>query len=170
MDEELRAELLARCEEDQRIHRAVAKSAPGPQLPAPDLLAEWHRIDEANTAWLLELTQRAGWPGRTMVGEDGTQAAWLLAQHAAPEHQPHFLELLRAAVTAGQASAGDLAYLEDRVRVHDGRPQLYGTQFTYDQDQLKPQPIEDPEQLDQRRAAVGLAPFADYEARMHRRD
>jgi hypothetical protein len=49
-----------------------------------------------------------------------------------------FLELLRAAVDAGEAAASDLAYLEDRVRVFAGQPQLYGTQFMYDQDELKP--------------------------------
>ena len=52
----------------------------------------------------------------------------------------------------------------------DRRPQLYGTQFVYDEDELKPHPIEDPEHLDQRRAAVGLGPFAEYEALMHRRN
>jgi hypothetical protein len=60
VDEGLRAELLARCEEDQRIRREVQRSAPGPQLPGPELPAEWRRIDEANTAWLTELTERVG--------------------------------------------------------------------------------------------------------------
>jgi hypothetical protein len=80
-----------------------------------------------------------------------------------------FLELLRAAVAAGEASATDLAYLEDRVRIFAGRPQLYGTQFLHDDQGLRPEPIEDPEHLDQRRASVGLGPFAEYEARMGRR-
>ena len=168
MDEELRAELLTRCEEDQRIRIKAKQSAPGSRLPSPELLAEWRSIDDANTAWLAELTDRVGWPGRTMVGEDGAHAAWLLAQHADLEHQKRFLELVRAAVEAGEASAHDQAYLEDRVRIFSGQPQLYGTQFMYDKDELKPQPIEDPEHLDERRAAVGLGPFAEYEALMHR--
>jgi hypothetical protein len=104
-----------------------------------------------------------------MVGEDGAHAAWCLAQHADPDHQSKFLGLLRAAAAAGEASVRDLAYLEDRVRVFGGRPQLYGTQFMYDKDELKPLPIEDPENLDQRRAAVGLGPFAEHQAQMHRR-
>jgi hypothetical protein len=109
MDEELRAELLARCEEDQRVRRKAATSGPGP--PSPGLLAEWRSIDDANTQWLAELIGRAGWPGRTLAGEDGAHAAWLLAQHADPRRQQEFLDLLRAAVAAGDASAGDLAYL-----------------------------------------------------------
>jgi hypothetical protein len=168
MDEELRAELLARCEEDQRVRRKAGGPGSGP--PAADLLAEWDRIDHANTRWLAELTGHVGWPGRTLAGEDGAHAAWLLAQHADHEHQRTFLELLRAAVEAGQASAKDLAYLEDRVRLHDGRPQRYGTQFIGDEQGLRPHPIEDPEHLDERRAAVGLGPFVEYEALMHRQD
>jgi len=52
------------------------------------------------------------------------------------------------------------------VRVHDGRPQLHGTQFTATRGRLGPYPIEDPQRLDQRRAQAGLEPFAVYEARM----
>jgi len=168
VDEDLRAELLARCEEDQRARKAV-RMQPGPHREIPDDVKEMLRIDAANTAWLAELTDRIGWPGRALVGEDGAHAAWLLAQHAAQERQPAFLELLRAAVAAGEASATDLAYLEDRVRIFAGQPQLYGTQFLHDDQGLRPEPIEDPEHLDQRRASVGLGPFAEYEAQMHRR-
>jgi hypothetical protein len=114
-------------------------------------------------------TARRGWPGRTLAGEDGAHAAWLLAQHADPKSQPAFLDLLRAAVAAGEASVTDLAYLEDRVRMHAGQPQLYGTQFIHDQQGLRPWTIEDPENLDQRRASVGLGPFADYKTRIRRR-
>lgn len=170
MDAELRAELLARREEDQRVRQAAMGSGVA-GLP-PGLLAEWRRMDEANTGWLAELTERVGWPGRSLVGEDGARAAWLLAQHADqhPERQRGFLELLRAAVDAGEAAASDLAYLEDRVLVHDGQPQRYGTQFIRDAQGLRPRPVEDPEHLDERRAAVGLGPFAEYEALMRRRD
>ena len=164
MDEELRAELLARCEEDQRVRQAA-----GERRLTQDELTDMRRIDQANTAWLTELTDRVGWPGWALVGEDGAHAAWLLAQHATKERQPGFLELLRAAVAAGEASARDLAYLEDRVRVFAGRPQLYGTQFRHDDHGRRAEPIEDPEHLDERRASVGLGPFADYEARMRRR-
>jgi hypothetical protein len=169
VDEELRAELLARREEDQRIRQAVSAGTP----ITPAQRAEWERIDEANTLWLSELVDRRGWPGQSEVGADGANAAWLFAQHASrhPELQRKFLGLLRAAVAAGEASEGNLAYLEDRVRVHDGQPQLYGTQFTQVviQARWEPFPIEDREHLDERRAAVGLGPFAEYEAHINAR-
>jgi hypothetical protein len=53
--------------------------------------------------------------------------------------------------------------------MHAGQPQLYGTQFIHDEQGLRPWTIEDPENVDQRRASVGLGPFADYEARMRSR-
>jgi hypothetical protein len=72
------------------------------------------------------------------------------------------------AAAHGEASTRLLAYLEDRVRINADRPQLYGTQFISDDDGLRPQPIQDPGTLDERRAAVGMEPFAEYEATMHR--
>ncbi len=51
----------------------------------------------------------------------------------------------------------NLAYLEDRVLTAQGKPQLYGTQFQGEGKTFGPQPIEDEEHLDERRACVGLS-------------
>jgi hypothetical protein len=169
VDEELRRELLARRDDDQRI-RTLVRLPPGQytvRLP-DEVAAQWQRIDQENTRWLADVVSARGWPGRTLAGEDGAAAAWLLAQHADrdPARQRTFLAALRAAAGQGEASLSQLAYLEDRVRVNAGQPQLYGTQFTETGGEFGPRPIEDPHRLDERRAEAGLEPFADYEARM----
>jgi hypothetical protein len=172
VDEDLRRELLARREEDQRIRHLAAAQADPDTGRLPDGLGEqWHSIDDDNTRWLADLVTSRGWPGRTLVGDEAAKAAWLLAQHADqdPVQQRAFLGSLRAAVIQGEASAAHLAYLEDRVRVNAGQPQLYGTQFTGTGEAIGPCPIEDPGRLDERRAQAGLEPFADYEARMRAR-
>ncbi|WP_425473561.1 DUF6624 domain-containing protein [Streptomyces tailanensis] len=72
-------------------------------------------------------------------------------------------------MSVGDASARHLAYLTDRVLVADGQPQLYGTQYTHEADgtELRPQPIADPERLDERRAAMGLEPQPRRRRRSH---
>jgi hypothetical protein len=80
--------------------------------------------------------------------------------------QRRVLALLAAAVAAGEATPRQLAYLTDRVRMHEGRQQLYGTQmFGSGDGELVPWPIEDEEHVEERRAAAGLEPLVDYAAR-----
>lgn len=158
-DDGLRAELLRRREDDQRARA----SAPGGRWTDADRDL-CRQIDEANTQWLADLVDKTGWPGASRVGTDGAHAAWLLAQHAdgSPDVQASFLEAMRR-VPAGEVSPADLAYLEDRCAVNAGALQLYGTQVTSGPDgEIVPQPIADPDRVDQRRAAVKLVPLADY--------
>jgi hypothetical protein len=75
---------------------------------------------------------------------------------------------MTAATNLGEASPRLLAYLEDRIRINAGRPQLYGTQFISDDTgALRPQPIDHPDTLNDRRTTVGLEPFEEYKATMH---
>jgi hypothetical protein len=67
-------------------------------------------------------------------------------------------------VEAGDASTGDLAYLIDRVRVAKNLPQVYGTQIGPgpDGDVAPRTPIEDPDNVDARRAEAGLGTLEEY--------
>lgn len=91
-----------------------------------------------------------------------------MIQHAdrAPDFQRAALGLLSAAVDAGDAAPRHLAYLTDRVLVASGEPQLYGTQYTGEGENLRPRPVRDAEHLDERRAAMGLETAAAYDRRM----
>jgi hypothetical protein len=161
VNEPLRAELLALAEADQDFRRRRRR------LTQDRVRAELER-EHARAARAAELVSAHGWPGRSLVGDDGAQAAWLLIQHADHdvELQERCLRLLADAVEAGEAEPRQLAYLTDRVRVNRGRPQLYGTQFFGGGDGYGVRPVDDPERLDERRASAGLEPFPDYEARM----
>ena len=73
---------------------------------------------------------------------------------------------MREAVKKGTAAAGNLALLEDRVALGQGKKQIYGSQIGRDQDTklYYVQPLSDPDNVDKRRAEVGLPPLADYVA------
>ncbi|SFD66827.1 DUF6624 domain-containing protein [Streptomyces aidingensis] len=161
-DPRLAAELLRRMAEDQRLR----------QIPydrwTEEIRAELRRIDEENTAWLKGVTQAHGWPGHSLVGREAATAAWLLAQHADHAFQDRARELLTTAVVAGDADPVHLAYLTDRCLTNFGEPQRYGTQY-YDPGDgggIRLYPVADPENLDSRRAALGLGPQAEYDARI----
>jgi hypothetical protein len=162
---------------------APATTAPRPRSPSFDqalhdeLLAMLDRDqagreggadpegDKARTDRLAEILDRHGWPTYDLVGEDGEDAAWAIAQHSDldPAFQARALELLRAAVEAGQGSPGNLAYLEDRVAVGEGRPQRYGTQVGCGPDGPEPAtPLVDEDAVEELRAAAGLGTLADY--------
>jgi hypothetical protein len=167
VDEALRAELARRVEADQAMRRAWP-ARPGDPVDE-DELARLGNVDEDNTAWLRGVVAERGWPGRSLVGDEGAHDAWLLAQHADHDRvfQAECLDLLTSAVAVGEAPAADLAYLTDRVLRARGEPQLYGTQFwrgSGGDGELQPLPIADPDGVDERRAAVGLGPFADHQA------
>ncbi|MEV6372987.1 DUF6624 domain-containing protein [Micromonospora musae] len=125
--------------------------------------------DQTRTARLKEIVAEHGWPTIDLVGEDGEDAAWTIAQHSDldPAFQQQAVELLRSAVAVGQASPGNLAYLEDRVAAAKREPQTYGTQVRCGPDGPVPAtPIHDEPGLDARRATAGLPPFATYLAEM----
>lgn len=64
----------------------------------------------------------------------------------------------------GEVDKNEIAYLEDRVRVNEGKPTLYGTQFYRNPEGVMTcYLVEDPANLDKRRKAMGLEPFAEYE-------
>jgi hypothetical protein len=158
MNEKLRAELLRRAAADQEARHARDVAA---------ILA----ADGENRPWLGQVIADVGWPGRSLVGEDGAHAAWLLAQHADldPAFQRQCLDLLAAAVQRGEASVVELAYLTDRVLLHEGKPQEYGTQAIARDGRFEPRELRDPEHVDERRASVGLRPLAADLARMAER-
>ncbi len=71
---------------------------------------------------------------------------------------------MREAVANKKALAYNLALLEDRVALTEGKKQTYGSQVKINKETGEPEllPLVDPDNVDKRRALVGLGPLADY--------
>jgi hypothetical protein len=120
-------------------------------------------IDSSLTNRLRRIVAERGWPGRSLVGREAADAAFLIVQHSPSDaFQREMLPLLQTAADSGEAGTADVALLTDRVRTHEGKPQVYGTQFRIVDGGLEPFPIEDPAGLDARRQRAGLLPMAEY--------
>jgi hypothetical protein len=66
------------------------------------------------------------------------------------------------ALPKDEVSQRNLAYLTDRVLLAEGKKQIYGTQYHTVDGKMEPKPLEDPENVDRRRAEAGLEPLAEY--------
>ena len=174
----LRQELLTMEKEDQQVRTAVLKAlaergvSPGDSKPITEpavmkiLLEQSGKmaaVDQKNRERLKKIMDKHGWPGRSLVGQDGAHAAWLLVQHADADlaFQKGCLQAMKA-LPKGEVEPQDIAYLTDRVLVAEKRKQVYGTQLLQQGGKFIPQPIEDELSVDKRRAEVGLPPLAEY--------
>ncbi|MFI7329161.1 DUF4135 domain-containing protein [Streptomyces rubiginosohelvolus] len=128
-------------------------------------------LTDAGIAWLTTVVADHGWPGHALVGAEAAAAASRLVQHTRKhlDFRRHCLELMRDAAERRDLPWREVAYLTDGLRVDEGRPQVYGTKFEPVAGELVPWPIEEPEQVDRRRAALGMEPLADHTDRIRRR-
>jgi hypothetical protein len=156
----LREELLNMAAEDGAVRERLL--ADGALFDGYNpLMAIVHR---RNGDRLGEMVDAHGWPGRSLVGEDGADAAWLVLHHAIgdPALQRRCLPLLEEAAAFGDVPAWHPATVDDVIRFHERRPQVYGTVFDWDESgEMVPWRIEEPESVDERRAMVGLPPLAE---------
>ncbi len=163
----LRVELETMREADQALRLQIHAEERKAAVDAAAIKALGERqeqLDADNQQRLIEIVDEFGWPRPSMVGERAASTAFLIIQHAEADLQRRFLPDLREAAKAGDLELSQLALLEDRVLLADGKPQRYGTQVKalavggpY---QL--QSLEDAATVDERRASMGLGPLADY--------
>lgn len=120
-------------------------------------------IDRKHTKRLKDIISQYGWPTISLAGPEASNAAWLIAQHADHDRgfQKQCLELMKQ-LPSDEVNLRNIAYLEDRIRVAGGRPQLYGTQFDRTGKRFGPSHVKDKRNLDKRRKAMGLQPFEEY--------
>lgn len=169
----LRKELAERFAKDQNARDAWIAAKYG-KASGQAMMA----VDASNLAWLKPLIAKHGFPTVGQVGEEGVAHAWMLVQHAThdPVLQERVLREIQPLLKTGEISKDDYALLADRVRVEQGKPQIYGTQFYVPSAKdgqpkvnkngtpdMQLRPLENPGTVDQRRASLGLMPLADYE-------
>ncbi|MEM9675990.1 MAG: DUF6624 domain-containing protein [Bacteroidota bacterium] len=125
---------------------------------------EMAELHNRNAAILNEIIDDIGYPTLGKIGKEGGEAAWLVIQHSIG--QPAFMrkcaKLLEMAVSENEANPKNFAYLTDRIAAFEERPQLYGTQFDWDQNgELSPKPFDDLSQVNKRRKSIGLNTLAE---------
>lgn len=120
---------------------------------------EMARVHLRNAEALDAIIASAGYPTPDKVGEEASEAAWLIIQHAiaSPQFMRKCRRLLAEAVREGKSDPKHLAYLTDRIAMLEGKPQRYGTQFDWDENgMLSPSYFDDLNAVNRRRKALGF--------------
>ena len=120
---------------------------------------EMAKLHKQNTKILNDIIDQIGYPTIDKVGKEGSEATWLIIQHSIG--QPVFMKkcakLLEEQVSDDRANKKNLAYLTDRIAVFENKPQLYGTQFDWDENgELSPKNFDDLIKVNLRRNSIGL--------------
>lgn len=155
-NDSLRRVLLALRDRDQ-----AARTEFGARVGDTLYVRQLMRLDSTVAAEMSVILDRFGLPTRSMVGPAGSDAAMLIVQHNWPLQE----RVLAMAVAAppNEISPEKLGTLEDRVLVHRGKPQRFGSQFTAGPDGVfRMAPVADTVGLDARRSAAGMSPMRQY--------
>lgn len=155
-NEALRLRLLALVEKDQAMRADF-----GARVTDTTYMRELTALDSTLEQEARAILDSVGLPTRHMVGTDGSDAFMLIVQHNWPL-QPRVLALAKRE-PPGQISSEKVAMLEDRVLVHDGKAQRFGTQWNAGSDGIFHfARTEDMAGLEARRARAGLPPMEQY--------
>jgi hypothetical protein len=171
MDKKLKAELEKVFADDQKYRDEIgaanekygwgSKEVDSIEKALKPLIKE---TDSINLGIVLRILEKYGWLGTDVVGELGNSTLWAVIQHADLKTQEIYLPKMREAAKEGKARRDQLALLEDRVALRQGRKQIYGSQICGDPVTKIAYvcPLENPDNVNIRRAEVGLEPLEEY--------
>ncbi|UKB85753.1 hypothetical protein LF887_09055 [Chryseobacterium sp. MEBOG06] len=152
MNESFAKELLKLADKDLAIRQQL--------LAEGKLSAGYHpemeKVHTDNAKRLREIIAEIGFPTISKVGENASNAAWLIVQHSIGE--PDFMKQCYKMMeeNSNDLDARNTAYLYDRIQVFQSKPQKYGTQII-------PEgiyPVEDKDNLNKEREKVNLLPLS----------
>lgn len=167
LDKKLVAKLDTIFQEDQNYRQQIKGIEEKYGRDSKELKAHWKVINKADSINLIKITKildKYGWLGEDVIGGQGNSTLFLVIQHSDIKTQEKYLPLMKEAVKNGKADSSSLALLEDRVALRKGEKQIYGSQIGRDQETGKfyVLPLTDPENVDKRRAEVGLGTIQEY--------
>ncbi|GAB3826974.1 hypothetical protein GCM10028895_38650 [Pontibacter rugosus] len=163
----LKVELEQIYAKDQEVRQAfdvALKKYGSESKETQQVLQKIIEVDKENQELVAAILAKHGWPGKTMVGPQASNAAFLVVQHSKKEVMEKCLPLLREATAIGEADKSQLALVEDKVRMYNEQPQLYGSQLKVNTVTGKYElyKIEDEANVNKRREEMGLEPLQDY--------
>jgi hypothetical protein len=133
-----------------------------PQMKA--LFGHMKQTDSLNFMEVNRILTRYGWLSPSSIGPDANRTLFMVIQHADLAAQEKYVLMMTQAVKEGSLKAASFALFQDRMALRKGQKQIYGSQVAWNMktNHYYVMAIENPDQVDLRRAKVGLVPIAVY--------
>jgi hypothetical protein len=124
--------------------------------------------NEKNLVKLAILLEIKGWPEKSQVGREASEAPFYVIQHSNALAQEKYIRLFETACRKGEGNWQQYALMFDRMRMNQNLPQRYGTHYILDNRATGENvlyPLEDETRVDEWRKEIGLEPLKDYMTR-----
>ena len=121
--------------------------------------AEMEELHLQNAETLKQIIKVIGYPTKEKLGVTAAKAAWMIIQHSIskPEFMKYCCAELEKLLKQKKGNPIELAFLQDRIAVLEGKNQLYGTQFDWDENgNLSPNAYDDLNKVNERRRNLGM--------------
>ena len=160
-------QLLSIDELDQRYRNQIEYTESKYGKTSAEIKALYKNMDEADSINLIQveaIIEKYGWLGYAQIGSQANTTLFTVIQHSNLETWRKYFPVMQVAVKNGKAKATQLALLQDRLDLHEGRKQNYGSQiiWSFERNKYVVLPLNDPDNVDKRRATVGLSTLAEY--------
>lgn len=160
---QLKKELKEIYESDQYVRFYADSLSKAHNYQTPDSL--WNRAhklmtstDSINLLKVERIIAEHGYPSSREVGKY-SKAIFFVVQHADLPVQLKYFPLVKEAFERGDIEKQNYAKMVDRMRIREGKKQLYGTQFRIYKGRIQYFEIEAPENLNERRKEMELEPI-----------
>jgi len=162
-NETLEKELMKRYKSEQAVRMELSEisnqysQASDFNEKMENVINKMHSIDVDNQLFVSNLLDSIGsWPKG--LSPDANMAVFMIIQHGSPDYMNKYAAMVKEGYQKEFISPDLYAIYEDRLLMHADKKQMYGSQ-TYNGYVW---PIEDIDNLDERRAKMNLPPMQEY--------
>ena len=114
--------------------------------------------DSMSTIRIEKIFNEYGYTDKELCGENASVVPFYIISYSPVEIREKYLEFFKAAAGLDKLDKKTLCYYIDKIKLTKGEKQIYGTQFYMVNRTMTYYPSIDPENLNKRRAEMGLEP------------
>lgn len=140
---------------DEKIHQIEGMDE---QEAMMEHFNQMEPIRNENYKVAQSILSNCAFPDTAQIGQDNMEVFLEVLRNSDRNLIVYHYGKIKDAMESGKLDKKNFAVIQDRLLMLNGYPQIYGSQVFWD----RLHPIDEPETVNERRAAVGLKPIEEY--------